>query len=93
MHIRRAKVDDAESVADIYNEGIVAASATFETEFRSAGDRRRVYRRRPTGIRFSWPSSTARWLGGHPSRNIQRATAIAACTNATRNSMARGSMW
>ena len=42
MHIRRAIVDDAWAVADIYNEGIAARSATFETELRSADDRRRV---------------------------------------------------
>ena len=42
MHIRRARVDDAAAVATIYNQGIAARTATFETELRTAYDRRRV---------------------------------------------------
>ncbi|MEP6620112.1 MAG: arsinothricin resistance N-acetyltransferase ArsN1 family A [bacterium] len=42
MQIRHAQVQDAEAVAEIYNQGIVGRSATFETEPRTAADRRRV---------------------------------------------------
>jgi len=40
--IRRARADDAGAVAEIYNQGIRARTATFETEPRTADDRRRV---------------------------------------------------
>lgn len=40
--IRRAVVEDAEAVAEIYNQGIAERSATFETEPRTAADRRAV---------------------------------------------------
>jgi L-amino acid N-acyltransferase YncA len=42
MNIRRARPDDADAVAEIYNQGIDARSATFETERRTRDDRRRV---------------------------------------------------
>jgi phosphinothricin acetyltransferase len=42
VRIRRARPDDAAAVAAIYNQGIAARSATFETELRTAEDRRRV---------------------------------------------------
>ncbi len=42
LRIRRARADDAEAVAEIYNQGIRARTATFETELRTADDRRRV---------------------------------------------------
>jgi L-amino acid N-acyltransferase YncA len=37
-HIRTARVDDAEAIAEIYNQGIEDRIATFETELRSAED-------------------------------------------------------
>ena len=42
MRIRRARSSDAGAVAEIYNQGIRARTATFETELRTAEDRRRV---------------------------------------------------
>lgn len=42
MLIRRARAEDAADVADIYNQGITARTATFETTLRTADDRRRV---------------------------------------------------
>src|SRR4051794_27868659 len=42
MIIRRAVSTDADAVAHIYNQGIAARSATFETEPRTTHDRRRV---------------------------------------------------
>ncbi len=38
--IRPAKLDDAEAIAVIYNQGIRGRNATFETEERSSGERR-----------------------------------------------------
>ena len=42
MQIRHARSDDAGIVAEIYNQGIAGRTATFETEPRSADDRRCV---------------------------------------------------
>jgi phosphinothricin acetyltransferase len=42
MQIRRAHSDDAPAIAEIYNQGILGRTATFETALRSAEDRRRV---------------------------------------------------
>lgn len=42
MRIRRAQPSDAEAVAEIYNQGIRGRGATFETEPRTADDRRQV---------------------------------------------------
>ncbi|MEP7000213.1 MAG: arsinothricin resistance N-acetyltransferase ArsN1 family A [bacterium] len=42
MIIRRAVPSDASTIAVIYNQGIAARSATFETEPRTAEDRLRV---------------------------------------------------
>ncbi len=41
VSIRRAGSDDADCIATIYNQGIEERSATFETEPRTAQDRRR----------------------------------------------------
>ncbi len=38
IEIRTARVNDAEAIARIYNQGIEDRSATFETEFRTAAD-------------------------------------------------------
>jgi phosphinothricin acetyltransferase len=40
--VRRARAADAAAVADIYNQGIAARGATFETEPRTEEDRRAV---------------------------------------------------
>lgn len=37
-HIRRARPGDAESIAEIYNQGISEGIATFETDLRSTGE-------------------------------------------------------
>lgn len=41
VSIRRAVPADGERIADIYNQGIIARTATFETEPRTAEDRQR----------------------------------------------------
>jgi L-amino acid N-acyltransferase YncA len=46
MHIRRARADDADAVAEIYNQGILGRTATFETELRTPEDRRQVIEER-----------------------------------------------
>jgi phosphinothricin acetyltransferase len=40
IHIRTASVDDAGSIAEIYNQGIEDRGATYETKRRSAEDQR-----------------------------------------------------
>lgn len=42
MHIRAAGPGDASAIAEIYNQGIRARTATFETALRTPDDRRRV---------------------------------------------------
>jgi L-amino acid N-acyltransferase YncA len=42
MRVRRARPEDAAAVAAIYNQGIQARAATFETVLRTPDDRRRV---------------------------------------------------
>src|SRR5687768_14738928 len=38
--IRRATLDDAQSIAEIYNEAILTTTATFDTETKTVDDRR-----------------------------------------------------
>jgi len=38
VEVRRARVDDCDAIARIYNEGIAERSSTFETELRSAAE-------------------------------------------------------
>jgi phosphinothricin acetyltransferase len=40
LHPRPATLDDAAAIAEIYNQGIADRTATFETELRSADERR-----------------------------------------------------
>jgi phosphinothricin acetyltransferase len=42
MLIRLARSEDADAVAEIYNQGILGRRATFDTALRTADDRRRV---------------------------------------------------
>ena len=42
MKVRPARIEDAVAVAAIYNQGILARTSTFETQPRTAADRRRI---------------------------------------------------
>jgi L-amino acid N-acyltransferase YncA len=44
LHVRGARLSDAEAIADIYNQGISGRMATFETVLRSPDDIRQTLR-------------------------------------------------
>jgi L-amino acid N-acyltransferase YncA len=72
MHVRPASLDDAEAMAEIYNEGIEDRVATYETEPRSAGEQQSWLR----AIADRYPAVVAQtdgeivgWAGAGPYRN------------------------
>jgi phosphinothricin acetyltransferase len=52
--VRRAVPTDGARIADIYNQGIRARTATFETELRSAEERQKWLEEHQSAFLQSW---------------------------------------